>query len=116
MLAPGSSWHTGYDLLNQSISSQNQKGNALVSCGCCNKLPQTKGFHGGSVVKNPPANAGDIVDMGSVHGLGASPGEGNSYPTILFVYVFKIFSSYYIYIYTHTHTHIHTQKQLKRGK
>ena len=29
------------------------------------------------VVKNPPANAGDIRDMGSVPGLGRSPGEGN---------------------------------------
>ena len=29
---------------------------------------------GGSMVKNPPANAGDT---GSVPGLGRSPGEGN---------------------------------------
>ena len=28
-------------------------------------------------VKNPPANAGDL---GSIPGLGRSPGEGNSYP------------------------------------
>ena len=32
------------------------------------------GQQGGSVVKNPPANAGD---SGSVPGLGRSPGEGN---------------------------------------
>ena len=32
------------------------------------------GFPGGSVVKNPPANAGD---MGSIPGLGISPEEGN---------------------------------------
>ena len=32
------------------------------------------GFPGGSVVKNQPANAGD---MGSVPGLGRSLGEGN---------------------------------------
>ena len=31
------------------------------------------------VVKNPPANAGDIRDMGSVPGLVRSPGEGNGY-------------------------------------
>ena len=31
-------------------------------------------FPGGSVVKNTPANAGD---MGSVPGSGRSPGEGN---------------------------------------
>ena len=32
------------------------------------------GFPGGSAVKNPPANAGDL---GSISGLGRSPGEGN---------------------------------------
>ena len=30
--------------------------------------------------KNPPANAGDTRDVGSVPGSGRSPGEGNSYP------------------------------------
>jgi len=30
------------------------------------------------VVKNPPANAGDIRDVGSIPGLGRSPGGGNS--------------------------------------
>ena len=35
------------------------------------------GFPGGSVVKNPPANAGD---MGSFPGSGKSPGEGNGNP------------------------------------
>ena len=29
------------------------------------------------MVKNPPANAGDIKDAGSISGLGRSPGEGN---------------------------------------
>ena len=29
------------------------------------------------VVKNPQANVGDIKDMGSVPGLGRSPGEGH---------------------------------------
>ena len=29
------------------------------------------------VVKNPPANAGDIKDAGLIPGLGRSPGEGN---------------------------------------
>ena len=29
------------------------------------------------VVKNPPANAGDIRDTGSVPGLGRSPGGGH---------------------------------------
>ena len=34
-------------------------------------------FPGGSVVKNPPANA---RDMGSIPGLGRFPGEGNGNP------------------------------------
>ena len=34
-------------------------------------------FPGGSVVKNPPANTGDV---GSISGLGRSPGEGNGNP------------------------------------
>ena len=29
------------------------------------------------VIKNPPANAGDIRDLGSISGSGRSPGEGN---------------------------------------
>ena len=32
------------------------------------------------VVKNPPPSAGDAIDMGSVHELGVSPGEGNGNP------------------------------------
>ena len=31
-------------------------------------------------VKNPPANAGDIRDVGSIPGMGRSPGEGNGNP------------------------------------
>ena len=36
-----------------------------------------RGFPGGSVVENLPANA---ADMGSIPGSGRSPGEGNSNP------------------------------------
>ena len=32
------------------------------------------------VVKNPPAKTGGIRDLGSVPGLGRSPGEGNGNP------------------------------------
>ena len=32
------------------------------------------------VVKNPPANAGDIRDMSLISGLGRSPGEGQGNP------------------------------------
>jgi len=35
------------------------------------------GFPGGSELKNPPANAGD---MSSIPGLQKSPGEGNGNP------------------------------------
>ena len=38
------------------------------------------GFLGGSVVKNPPASAGDPGDVGSIPGSGRSPGEGNDNP------------------------------------
>ena len=31
-------------------------------------------------VKNPPANAGDTGDAGSIPGLGTSPGGGHGYP------------------------------------
>ena len=42
-----------------------------------NDLPPIPGFPGGSVVKNPPASAGD---SGSITRLGRSPGEGNGNP------------------------------------
>ena len=38
------------------------------------------GFPSGSTVKNPPANAGDSGDSGSVPGLVRSPGEENGNP------------------------------------
>ena len=37
-------------------------------------------FPGGTVVKNPPANAGDTRDMGLIPESGRSPGEGNGNP------------------------------------
>ena len=42
-----------------------------VSCGLS---------HVALMVKNPPANAGDVRDMGSIPGLGRSPGGGNGNP------------------------------------
>ena len=38
------------------------------------------GFPSSANVKNLPANAGDVRDMGSVPGLGRPPGEGNGHP------------------------------------
>ena len=41
------------------------------------KSKDYKCFPGGSVVKNLPANGGDV---GSIPGLGRSPGDGNGNP------------------------------------
>ena len=38
------------------------------------------GFSGGTVVKDPPADAGDTRDKGSIPGSGRSPGEGDGNP------------------------------------
>ena len=38
------------------------------------------GFASGAVVKSPPANAGDTVDVGSIPGSGRFPGKGNGNP------------------------------------
>ena len=38
------------------------------------------GFPSGSVVENPPANAGDVGNMGSISGSGRFPGGGNGNP------------------------------------
>ena len=32
------------------------------------------------MVKNPPADAGDVRDVGSIPGLGRSLGDGKGYP------------------------------------
>ena len=40
------------------------------------------GFPGGTVVKNPPANAGNEREMGSISGSGRSSGGGNSNPLL----------------------------------
>ena len=39
-------------------------------------------FLGGDMVKNPPASAGDIRDMGSIPGSGRYAGEGNGNPRL----------------------------------
>ena len=40
----------------------------------------TMGFPGSSMVRNPPANAGDTGDAGLIPGSGRSPGGGNGNP------------------------------------
>ena len=44
------------------------------------KILSYRGFPGGSVVKNLPANAGDTGAAGSIPGSERSPGEGNGNP------------------------------------
>ena len=45
-----------------------------------NMLSKKADLNSGSVVKNPPANAGNTGNMGSVPGLGRSPAGGNGNP------------------------------------
>ena len=50
----------------------------MFSLHCSRRVNvDNKGFLGGSVVKNLPASVGD---MGSIPGLGRSPGGGNTNP------------------------------------
>ena len=46
-------------------------------------LKEILGFPGGAVVKNPPANAGNVRDGDSIPGLGRSPGVGNGLTAVL---------------------------------
>ena len=41
-------------------------------------LSSDMGYTGGTVVKNLPANAGDVEDMDSIPGPERPPGEGNA--------------------------------------
>ena len=77
------------------------------------------------VVNNPFANAGNATDVGSISGLGRSPGEGNgnplqyscqgnpkdkgSWPAT--VHKVKKESDVTAHVCTHTHTHTHTHTQ-----
>ena len=76
------------------------------------------GFPGGTMVKNPPANAGD-VDL--IPGSGRSPGVGNGNPLQYFCLENSMKSSLGEYgpwdhkeldttERTHTHTHTHTHR------
>ena len=53
---------------------------------------QKKSFSGGSGVKNPPANASNAGDTGSISGSGRSPGGGNGnlHSSILFSFLFDM--------------------------
>ena len=82
------------------------------------------------VVKNAPANAGDLRDVGSIPGLGRSPGAGHGNPlqysclenlmdrTAWWATVHRVPKSWtrlkrlrvraHTRTHTHTHTHTHT--------
>ena len=55
-----------------------QREESSVLLGAAEKSPGT--FQVALVVKNPPANAGDVRDTSSTPGSGRSPGEGNGNP------------------------------------
>ena len=55
------------------------RGNKLCSTQE-SKSDRAQGFPGGSVVKNPAANAGDSRDAGSIPGSGRSPGKESGNP------------------------------------
>ena len=50
----------------------------LSDCHC--HCMQRQGFPDDTVIKNPPASAGDTGDMGFIPELGSSPGKGNGNP------------------------------------
>ena len=52
----------------------------VCSLGWEAPLEKEMASQGVLVVKNPPANARDARDMGSIPGLGRSPGVGNGNP------------------------------------
>ena len=52
---------------------------AILDSGMCEEICQI-GFPSSSAVKNPPTNAGDAEEVGSIPGSGRSPGEGNGNP------------------------------------
>ena len=49
------------------------------------RAPHVHGFPGGTVVKNPPANAADTRDAHLITGSGRSPREGNGNPLPIFL-------------------------------
>ena len=93
---PGSSVHGIFKarILEWVANSSSRRSSWLrdrihISCVCCiisgfftaeslGKPPYN--YICGQIVKNPPASAGDVRDMGSIPGSGRSPGEGNSIP------------------------------------
>ena len=87
-----------------------------------------EGFPGGTVMKNPPANAGDARDVSSIPGSGRSPGGGDGNPlqyscldNFMDRGAWLLYSPdghrvghdwadwAYANVHTHTHTHTHSK-------
>ena len=69
-------WSHGFSVMHPPLPLSDPRYKALLECRCCS-IAKSLGFPGGSVVKTPPANAGDA---GSIPGSGRSPGERNGNP------------------------------------
>ena len=69
-------WSHGFSVMHPPLPLSDPRYKALLECRCCS-IAKSLGFPGGSVVKTPPANAGDA---GSIPGSGRSPGEVNGNP------------------------------------
>ena len=54
----------------------------MVGMRLAKAIPEILSLHfpGGPVVKNPPASAGDMRNVGSIPGSGRSPGGGHGNP------------------------------------
>ena len=66
-------------------SRQGPQPSQVVSLANGDGNTNTRGFAGGSVVKNPPVNAGDAGNVGSIPGLGRCPAGGHGNPAPMFL-------------------------------
>ena len=65
-------------------------------------------FLGDSMVKNPPAKAGDSGDLGLIPRLGRSPGEGMVTHSSILAWEIPRTEGQQEFIYTHTYIYTHT--------
>ena len=79
-LAISASTVTGPSFFCESVSSQGFSSLCVYLCLSVSLSSYNRASQAALVVKNPPAHAGDIRDVGSVAGLGRSPGGGHGNP------------------------------------
>lgn len=63
-----------------SICGQEDFHQAFLSTFVCKNLMYVRAFQMVLVVKNPPAGAGEVRDVGSIPGSGGSAGAGHGDP------------------------------------